>query len=115
MKGWRATDPGFDFPWINFQTMFDMLAAAINKAGSTDPQKVALALENIQTTDIFGRPATMRGADHQLQSPFYTAVLTKPVKNDSEKTGLGWKTQSMSTMEQLTFPTSCKMKRPSGS
>jgi branched-chain amino acid transport system substrate-binding protein len=36
MKGFRETNPGFDYPWVNFQVMFDMLAAAINKAGSTD-------------------------------------------------------------------------------
>jgi len=111
---WRATDPGFDFPWINFQTMFDMLAAAIDKAGGTDPLKVALALEGIQAPDIYGKMNIMRAADHQLLQPFYTALLTKPVKWDSEKTGLGWKTQSVSTTEQLTFPTSCKMKRPAG-
>ena len=114
VKAWRATDPGFDYPWINFQTMFDMLAAAVTKAGGTDPLKVALALEGLQAMDIYGQPNVMRAADHQLLQPFYTALFTKPVKYDSEKTGLGWKTQSTSTTEQLTFPTSCKMKRPSG-
>ncbi len=114
VRAWRATDPGFDFPWVNFQTMFDMLSAAINKAGSTDPLKVALALEGIQVPDIYGQTNIMRAADHQLLSPFYTALLTRPVKNDSEKTGLGWKTQTVSSTEQLTFPTTCKMKRPTG-
>lgn len=114
VKAWRATEPGFDYPWINFQTMFDMLAAAITKAGGTDPLKVALALEGLQAPDIYGQANVMRAADHQLLQPFYTALFTKPVKYDSEKTGLGWKTQSTSSTEQLTFPTSCKMKRPSG-
>lgn len=114
VKGWRATKAGFDYPWVNFQTMFDMLAAAIDKAGSTDPLKVALALENAETRDIYGEPNVMRAADHQLLQPFYTALFTKPVKYDSEGTGLGWKTQTKSTTEQLTFPTNCKMKRPSG-
>ena len=114
VRGWRATDPGFDFPWVNFQTMFDMLAAGITKAGDTDALKVALALEGLQAPDIYGQMNVMRAADHQLLQPFYTAMFTKPVKNDSEKTGLGWKTQTTSTTEQLTFPTACKMKRPSG-
>ena len=114
VKAWRTTKPGFDYPWINFQTMFDMLAAAINKASSTDPLKVALALEDAQAADIYGKTNIMRAADHQLLQPFYTALFTKPVRNDSENTGLGWKTQSEATTEQLTFPTKCKMKRPNG-
>jgi len=114
VKGWRATGADFDFPWVNFQTTWDMLAAAINKAGSTDALKVALALENLEMPDMYGKPNTMRKADHQLIQPFYTALFTKPVKYDSEGTGIGWKTQTSATAEQLTFPTECKMKRPSG-
>ena len=114
VKGWRATGADFDFPWINFQTTFDMLAAAINKAGSADALKVALALEGIQAPDIYGKMNTMRATDHQLLQPFYTALFTKPVAHDSEGTGWGWKTQSTVSTEDLTFPTECKMKRPSG-
>jgi len=114
VAGFRATDPGFDYPWVNFQTMTDMLAAAVTKAGSTDALKVALALEGIQVADIYGKMNTMRKDDHQLLQPFHTALFTKPVKNDSEKTGWGWKTQTTSSTEDLTFPTQCKMKRPSG-
>jgi branched-chain amino acid transport system substrate-binding protein len=114
VKGWRATGADFDFPWVNFQTTWDMLAAAINKAKGTDALKVALALEGIQVPDVYGRTNTMRKDDHQLIQPFYTALFTKPVKYDSEKTGWGWKTQSTSTAEELTFPTTCKMKRPAG-
>ncbi len=115
VKGFRATDPGFDYPWINFQTMFDMLAGAINKAGSTDPLKVAVALEGVQVPDVYGEMNTMRKEDHQIMQPFYTALFTKPVKYESEKTGWGWKTQTKATTQDLTFPTTCKMKRPSGS
>jgi len=114
VKGWRATGADFDFPWVNFQTTWDMLAAAITKANSTEALKVALALENIQVNDIYGKPNIMRKDDHQLLQPFYTAVFTKPVKNESEGTGWGWKTQYSAKTEELTFPTTCKMKRPSG-
>ena len=114
VKRWRDTKPGIDFVWTNFQTTFDMLAAAINKAGSSDPLKVALALEDLQASDIYGHVNTMRKADPQIQMPLYTALFTKPVPNDSEGTGWGWKTQSMVSAEDLTFPTACKMKRPDG-
>jgi branched-chain amino acid transport system substrate-binding protein len=114
VKGWRATGADFDFPWVNFQTTWDMLAAAIDKAKSTDALKIALALEGMQVNDMYGKPNIMRKDDHQLLQPFYTALFTKPVKNDSEGTGWGWKTQSTASTQDLTFPTSCKMKRPSG-
>jgi branched-chain amino acid transport system substrate-binding protein len=91
-----------------------MLAAAINKAGSTDPLKVALALEGMEMPDVYGNKNTMRKDDHQLIQPFFTALFTKPVKYESEGTGWGWKTQSGVKAEDLTFPTTCKMKRPSG-
>ena len=60
------------------------------------------------------KACSMRKDDHQLLQPFYTALFTKGVKNISEKTGWGWKTQTTSSTEDLTFPTQCKMKRPSG-
>ena len=114
VKGWRATGADFDFPWVNFQLTWDMLAAALNKAGSTDALKIALALEGLEMPDLYGKPNTMRKADHQLLQPFHTALFTKPVKYDSEGTGIGWRTQTTATTEQLTFPTECKMKRPPG-
>ena len=65
--------------------------------------------------DVYGEMNTMRKEDHQIMQPFYTALFTKPVKYESEKTGWGWKTQTKATTQDLTFPTTCKMKRPSGS
>jgi len=115
VKRWRETKPGFDYVWVNFQTMFNMLAAAIDKAGSTDPLKVAMALEDMQVKDVYGAVNTMRKADHQIQMPLFTALFTKPVKYDSENTGWGWKTEATVSGEDLTFPTKCKMKRPQGS
>ncbi|HEX2943915.1 MAG TPA: branched-chain amino acid ABC transporter substrate-binding protein [Rhodopila sp.] len=109
--GWRK-DHDTDFSEIPFLTMFEMLRSAINKAGSTDPLKVALALEGMKTTDLAGQPVEMRKADHQLLMPYYAATFTKDVKYDSEKTGLGWKTDYIATAQDLTLPTTCKMKRP---
>lgn len=111
VAGWRA-DHNTDFSEIPFVTMFDMLAAAINKAGSTDAQKVADALEGMKATDMVGMPVEMRKQDHQLLMPYYAATFTKDVKYDSEKTGFGWKTDFIATTEELTLPTTCKMKRP---
>jgi branched-chain amino acid transport system substrate-binding protein len=110
-NGWRTTHDT-DFSEVPFLTMFQMLAKAIDQAGSTDPLKVALALEDMKGTDLVGAPVQMRKADHQLLMPYYAASFTKNVKYDAEKTGLGWKTDFIATTEDLTLPTVCKMKRP---
>ncbi len=110
-NGWRANHDT-DFSEIPFVTMFDMLAKAINQAGSTDALKVALALEDMKMTDLVDAPVQMRKEDHQLLMPYYAASFTRDVKYDAEKTGLGWKTDFIATTEDLTLPTTCKMKRP---
>jgi branched-chain amino acid transport system substrate-binding protein len=110
-NGWR-TDHDTDFSEVPFLTMFQMLAKAIDKAGSTDALKVALGLEGMQATDLVGSPVEMRKEDHQLLMPYYAATFSRDVKYDSEKTGFGWKTDFIATAEDLTLPTTCKMKRP---
>ncbi len=112
ISGFRAKNPDFDLVWINFRTMFEMLRKAITKAGSTDPMAVALALEGIEADDVIGQPNVMRAQDHQLLAPLTVAVFTKDVKYDSEKTGLGWKTELTVPAAALAPPTTCQMKRP---
>lgn len=114
MAAFRAKHIDFDYTWINFRTMFEMLRSAVNKAGTTDALKVALALEAMPQADITGQVNTMRKDDHQLLVPFWQAVFTKGVKYDSEKTGFGWKTETTIPADQIAQPTSCKMKRPAG-
>jgi branched-chain amino acid transport system substrate-binding protein len=111
VKKWRATHD-FGFIAINSVTQFDMMVRAINQAGSTDPLKVALALEGMEQKDMFGFVNVMRKDDHQLLNPYYEAVLTKGQKYDVEKTGMGWKTEYKTTVADETLPTTCKMKRP---
>lgn len=114
IAGFRAQYPDFDYTWINFRTMFEMLQVAINKAGSLDPLQIALALEGLEITDAVGQKNQMRREDHQLIDQFYSAVFTKGVKYDSEHTGFGWKTTATIPASELAQPTTCKMKRPAG-
>lgn len=108
---WRKKHD-FDLFQINVVTMFDMVVAAINKAGSLDPVKIALALEDMRMTDIMRHENIMRGEDHQLIEPFYVSQLVRGVKYDSEKTGLGWRTHLRADVKDLMQPHSCKMQRP---
>lgn len=84
---WRK-DHDFDLFQMNNYIMLKMLAAAINKAKSTDPLKVALALEGATMKGILGHEYTMRAADHQLLEPLYVPEFTKGVKYDLKRRAL---------------------------
>jgi len=92
-----------------------MLAGAVEAARTTDPAKVASALEGLSYLSPTG-PALMRKEDHQLIQPLYLATFTKAgvpgVKYDAEGTGFGWKTEARIEPEQTVPPTTCKMQRP---
>jgi branched-chain amino acid transport system substrate-binding protein len=110
-KQFRSTHD-FDFYAAGFRTIFEFLQAAMNKAGSADPVKFAAAMEGLTITDMLGHQVTMRKADHQILSEYFVGVFTKGVKYDSEKTGLGWKTETTVLPKDLDQPNSCNMKRP---
>jgi branched-chain amino acid transport system substrate-binding protein len=93
-----------------------MLAAAMNKAGSTDSLKVAAALEGM-TFDVFsGGQGMMRKDDHQFFQPMYIASLGErdAAKEpfDEEGTGWGWRTIATLATADTNLPTTCKMTRP---
>lgn len=90
----------------------ELIARGIEKAGSTDPMKLALAMEGIKLIDAAGKPVTIRPEDHQALMTYYGAIFSKGVKYDSEKTGLGWRTTAVVQAADLGQPTTCKMKRP---
>jgi branched-chain amino acid transport system substrate-binding protein len=102
----------FDFYSAGFRTIFEYLQEAIKKAGSTDPTKIAFAMEGLQHKDFIGYDSWMRKDDHQLIGEYFVGVFKKGVKYDSEKTGLGWATASTVLAKDLDQPTTCKMKRP---
>jgi len=73
----------------------------------------AAALEGLTITDMLGHQVTMRKDDHQILTEYFVGVFTKGVKYDSEKTGLGWKTETTVLPKDLDQPNTCNMKRPS--
>jgi branched-chain amino acid transport system substrate-binding protein len=96
-----------------FRNLFAFVQAAMTKAGSDDPLKVALALEGMSLKDATGEDMTMRKDDHQVLLAYRAALFTKGVKYETEKLGLGWKTIVTVPAKDLAPTTSCKMKRPS--
>lgn len=93
------------------------LSAAMAKAKSTDPVKVARSLEGL-TLKSFSGEITMRAADHQLQQPLYLATWNKvDAKNNYDVEGTGNTFVHTKTFESFvsSTPTSCQMVRPSAS
>ncbi|WP_096697124.1 branched-chain amino acid ABC transporter substrate-binding protein [Polaromonas sp. AER18D-145] len=94
--------------------IYEMLGAAMAKAKSTDPVKVAAAMEGLKVKSFNGE-VEMRKTDHQLQQPLYMSVWQKADAKypySPEKTGM-----TMAPLKEYpnyvsSTPTSCQMKRP---
>ncbi len=86
-----------------------MIAGAFEKAGSTDPMKVAFALEGMTYAGPSGN-SWMRAEDHQMIAPIYIMKFTKAgqpgVKYDEEGTGYGWKTEVLIEAQDIIPPIS---------
>ncbi|MGB6053895.1 MAG: branched-chain amino acid ABC transporter substrate-binding protein [Burkholderiaceae bacterium] len=104
-----------DFYVQDIYTVIEMLGKAVKDTKSTDPVKVAFALEGMKVKALNGE-VEMRKSDHQLQQPLFISTWTKvngkDVKYDQENTGYGWKLDQRIDTYVGTQPTSCQMKRP---
>jgi len=95
--------------------LFQLLPAAMAKARSTDPVKVARAMEGLSVKSFSG-DIQMRASDHQLQQTLYVARWQKvggPFTSDVENTGHTWVPEKVFEPYVSSTPTSCQMKRPS--
>jgi branched-chain amino acid transport system substrate-binding protein len=95
--------------------IFQTLGAAMAKAKSTEPAKVAAALEGLKV-DSFNGEVEMRKTDHQLQQPLYITVWQKADKKypySPENTGMTLAPLKEYPNYVSSTPTSCQMKRPS--
>ncbi len=110
-NGFRAKHK-FDFAAGPFRTIFEYIQAAVIAAGTTDPTKVAFAMEGMSRKNFLGYDTTMRKDDHQFISEYYVGVFKKGVKYDAENTGLGWGIATTILSNQVDQPNTCKMKRP---
>lgn len=104
-----------DYYTMATYSVISMLSKAIKETNSSDPVKVAFAMEDMKTKSLNGE-VEMRKTDHQLQQPLYIATWVKTnnkdVKYDQENTGYGWKTNQKIDSYVAAQPTSCQMKRP---
>jgi branched-chain amino acid transport system substrate-binding protein len=116
-EGYRKRFPDVkdDFFFLSLINGFEMLAKAMNQAKSTDPEKVAKALEGMKHQGITGE-VEMRADNHQLVQPLFISSFVKAggkgVKYDVERTGMGFKTVGRVEAKDTVTPTTCKMERP---
>ncbi len=105
-----------DFYAVTTYSALQLLGIGIRQAKSTDPVKVAFAMEGQKFKTLNGE-VEMRKTDHQLQQPIYITTWVKAngkdVKFDQENTGYGWRTEQKIEPYVAAQPTSCNMKRPS--
>ena len=111
----RFPDVSDDLYYSAIRESINALALAIEKAKSTDPGKVAAALENLVFEDDSGE-VYMRADNHQLVQPLYISTLVKAngknARFDVEKTGLGFRTDARIEGKDTVMPTTCKFQRP---
>ena len=103
-----------DFYTGSIIRIYQFLGAAMAKAKSTDPVKVAAALEGLKV-NTFNGEVEMRKADHQLQQPLYMTVWQKAggkYPYSPENTGMTLMPVAEYPNYVSSTPTSCQMKRP---
>lgn len=115
----RFPKPEDDYLHVRMQAMIEVLAAAMEKAKSTDALAVAKAMEGLRYD---GRTlggvdhGVMRAADHQFMQPMYVSLMRKAgsagVLHDNEGSGYGFRTVRFLTAAQTEQPHQCQMSRP---
>ncbi|MBS0500393.1 MAG: branched-chain amino acid ABC transporter substrate-binding protein [Ottowia sp.] len=91
------------------------LSDAMAKAKSTDPVKVAAALEGLRFKGFNGEDAQMRSTDHQLQMGMWISKWQKvDAKNSYSVENTGYTFAPVKYLEPFvaSTPTTCQMKRP---
>ena len=121
----RFPNPRDDYVHVRMAVMVEMLAAAIERAGSTEAGAVAQALEGAhfdgRMAGIAGmagltlHPAVMRAADHQLQQPLVVSVMERAgsagVPHAVEGSGYGFRTVRSYDAAATTPTSACRMAR----
>ena len=114
----RFPDPRDDYVHARMQVMVEMLAAAIEHAGSADAAAVARALPGMafDGAALGGlHSGVMRAGDHQFQQPLIVSVMDRVgapgVTNDVEGSGFGFRTVRRFEAREVEMPHQCKMPR----
>lgn len=113
LMAYKAKHPDRDINLGRITNVVEMLAKAIDKAGSTDPVKVATMLEGMTFTSIWGHDLIMRAEDHQIIQDIYLLKHTNEnVLFDYDGSGFGLVKENTVQMASAGRPITCDMQRP---
>jgi branched-chain amino acid transport system substrate-binding protein len=98
-------------------TTIEFLVKALEKVGSADILRVALAMEDMEFETISGNTVRMRAEDHQLIEPVRVSAQSNvDINQPMDRQGFGMKEVFKVDGAYIeTFPNSCNMVRPEGS
>ncbi|MCP4184131.1 MAG: branched-chain amino acid ABC transporter substrate-binding protein [Hyphomicrobiales bacterium] len=113
INGFEAKYPDHDISQARIANAAEMLAKAIDKAGSTDVIKVAYALEGMEHNSIWGGKVKMRASDHQaIQNVHIQAHTDENITHALDNSAYGLVKENTVVNAAMDSPTTCKMKRP---
>lgn len=114
VKGFEAKYPDHDITQARIANAVEMLAKAIDAAGTADDvAAVAAKLEGMEHESIWGGTVYMRPEDHQaIQDVHIQQHTDEGITNPLDNSDYGLLKVSTVEMAALDSPTSCKMKRP---
>jgi branched-chain amino acid transport system substrate-binding protein len=114
VKGFEAKYPDHDITQARIANAMEMLAKAIDAAGTADDvAAVAAKLEGMEHESIWGGSVYIRPEDHQaIQDVHIQAHTNEGITNALDNSEYGLLKVSTVEMAALDSETSCKMKRP---
>ncbi len=114
----RFAEPRDDYVHVRMQVLVEMLAAAMERAGSAEAGAVARTLPGMSfdASRLGGlHGGTMRAADHQFQQPLVVSMMDRVgapgVRHDVEGSGYGFRTVRRFEARELEMAHTCKMPR----
>ena len=114
----RFPDPRDDYVHVRMQVLVEMLAAAIERAGSADATAVAHTLPGLafDARTLGGlHSGVMRAGDNQFQQPLVVSLMDRAgvpgVRHDVEGSGFGFRTVRRFEAAEVEMPHSCRMPR----
>ena len=114
VTAFKEKNPDTDIGQPRITNVIEMLARAINEAGSaTDMVAIGNALEGMEHDSIWGTQVYMRPQDHQAIQDVHILAHTKDgIDHDFDNSGYGLLVESTVDMASADAPTTCDMKRP---
>ncbi len=113
LRKFQQQYPEHDVSYQRTVMVDEMLAKAIEKAGSADPMDVSLTLQGLEHTNINGEKLSMRSDDYQLFQPVQISVhANEAIEFDGDSSSFGLRTKIGVSLENTMVDHSCRMHRP---